>query len=175
MENKYRRLEHIDSCDRRFRENRGWHCPHKKLPKKQNLAEGVKAQWRQMAELSLCSQLHMIFRKAQWVRKIDFQDATSRAVAAAVDPLVKSIINEQAKLISKQVAGGGFGRVLAWSCCSMEVHSCWEYLLVAKIFCSLSKVYFQLLPKQTWALCRPQQPKCKAKNHSSDMWNLQMS
>ena len=70
-------------------------------------AEGVKAQWRQMAELSLCSQLHMIFRKAQWVRKIDFQDATSRAVAAAVDPLVKSIINEQAKLISKQVAGGG--------------------------------------------------------------------
>ena len=30
-------------------------------------AEGVKAQWRRMAELSLCSELHMIFRKAPWV------------------------------------------------------------------------------------------------------------
>ena len=58
-----------------------------------------------MAELSLCSQLHMIFRKAPWVQKIDLPDSTSQAVAAAVDPLVKSIINEQARIISKQVIG----------------------------------------------------------------------
>ena len=58
-----------------------------------------------MAELSLCSQLHMIFRKAPWVQKIDLQDSTSQAVAAAVDPLVKSIINEQARIMSKQVTG----------------------------------------------------------------------
>ena len=34
-------------------------------------AYSVKTQWHQMAKLSLCSQLHMIFRKSPWVRKID--------------------------------------------------------------------------------------------------------